>query len=543
MTESPGGGTSDSAPPGVEEVDRGSGKRRRIVFVAFVLTWSMLMAFVAQLLVTIEIRRWESGLETYARGVVAGLRNRLDANEAVLAGFSAFLQTVDESDLEAVTRYAAAVSAAYPHIYMMEVARRVPLSDRVAFEATLRKRWRPDFAIRNFSELTGQPAKRQMFLGETWPILFMYPALSEAAPLYGIALETVDYLSHTLALARKSSRPVVSPVFTMYEGASAFILLQEVNRQQKYANPAQAAFFGDSMTALLLIRTSQLSALAEGGSAAGQIQVLATMHSAAESEGRVFEMRVEKAGGLERIVLPRLALRIDVGNATQPIRLDFEQQLRFSDVLTPTTMIVMALFLGILVGVPVLAFRHFGAQEHAALAHRQSAYLATHDALSQLPNRYLFADRFERARSLWQRNGSLLAVLLVDLDDFKQINERFGHAVGDHVLRTCARRLIAGLRACDTVARQGGDEFIVLLEVVSAVDDACLIAEKIRAGIAVPIETSAGEVAITCSVGVAVCPAHGTSFDALHRAADQAMYAAKRQGRNQVSAFQHLHVV
>lgn len=543
MTESPGGSPSGSAPPGAEEAAWGSGKRRRVVFVAFLVTWVMLMTFVAQLLVTIEIRRWESGLEAYARSVVSGLRYRLDANEAVLAGFSAFLQAVDESDLEAVTRYAAAVSAAYPHIYMMEVARRVPLSDRAAFEATLRKGWRPDFAIRNFSELTGQPARRQMFLGETWPILFMYPALSEAEPLYGIALETVDYLSHTLALARKSSRPVVSPVFTMYEGATAFILLQEVNRQQKYTNPVRAAFFGDTMTALLLIRTSQLRVLAEGGSAAGHIQVLATMHSAAEPEGLVFEVPVEEASGLERIVLPRLALKIDVGNATQPIRLAIEQQLRFSDVLTPAAMIVMVLFFGILVGVPVLAFRHFGALERAAIAYRQSAYLATHDALSELPNRYLFADRFERARSLWQRNGSLLAVLLVDLDNFKQINDRFGHEVGDQVLRACARRLTAGLRACDTVARQGGDEFIVLLEVVSAVDDACLTAEKIRAGIAVPIETSAGELTITCSVGVAVCPAHGTSLDALHRAADQAMYAAKQQGRNQVSVFQHLHAV
>lgn len=501
----------------------------------------MLMTFVAQLLTTIEMRRWESALEAYAGGVVSGLRNRLDANEAVLAGFSAFLQAVDESDLEAVTRYAAAISAAYPHIYMLEVARRVSLADRDAFTSTLRKGWRPDFAIGNFSELTGQPGKHQKFLGETWPILFMYPALSEAEPLYGIVLETVDYLSHTLAYASRSTRPVVSPVFTMYEGRTAFILLQEVQRQKKHANPVQSAIFGDTMAAMLLIGTAQLKAVAAVGDAAGHIQVRATMRSAANPEGLVFEVPVAEAGRLERMVLPQLALKIDVGNATQPMRLVFAQQLRFSDVLTPASLLVMALLAGIFIGVPVLVFRHFGALEHAAMAHRQSAYLATHDALSQLPNRYLFADRFERALSLSQRNASLLAVLLVDLDGFKQINDRFGHEVGDQVLCACARRLASGLRASDTVARHGGDEFIVLLEAVPGVDDARLIAEKLRVGITMPIETSAGAVSVSCSVGVAVCPAHGSSLAALYRAADQAMYAAKRQGRNQVSVFQRLH--
>ncbi len=542
MTEFPSGGHSDSALPGAEAATWGNRKRRRLVFATFLVTWVVLMAFVAQMLATIELRRWESGLDDYARSVVAGLRNRLDANEAVLAGFSAFLQAVDESDLEAVNRYAAAVSAAYPHIYMMEVARRVRLSEREAFEASLRKSWRPDFAIRSFSALTGQPAKRQVFLGETWPILFMYPALPESEPLYGVALETVYYLSHTLAFARKSSHPVVSPVFTMYEGATAFILLQEVSRQRNQTNPVQAAFFGDTMTAMLLIRTAQLRAMAAVSNATGQIEIRATMRSAAEPEGLVFERLVEEAGWLERVMLPRLELKLNVGNATQPMHLSFVQQLRFSDVLTPEAVIVMALFLGILVGVPVLAHRHFSTLERAAIAYQQSAYLATHDALSELPNRYLFADRFRRALLQWQRNSTPLAILLVDLDDFKAVNDYFGHEIGDQVLRTCARRLVAGLRACDTVARQGGDEFIVLLEVVTSAEDACLIAEKIRAGITLPIETSAGAVAITCSIGVAVCPAHGNTLEALRRAADQAMYAAKRAGRNQVSVFQHLHV-
>ena len=119
--------------------------------------------------------------------------------------------------------------------------------------------------IKDFPVLAHQPRKQQPETTDTWPILFMYPALPEAKGIYGLRLETVDYLFHTLAHAKGNARPVVSPVFSMYEGGKSFILLQEVNRPEQFARGERANLFGDTMTALLLIRTDRLLSLSASG--------------------------------------------------------------------------------------------------------------------------------------------------------------------------------------------------------------------------------------------------------------------------------------
>ena len=117
---------------------------------------------------------------------------------------------------------------------------------------------------------------------------------------------------------------------------------------------------------------------------------------------------------------------------------------------------------------PVVLIRHFKSIERAEVELERSAYLATHDVLTQLPNRYLFADRFDQALSNWTSSGTAFAVLLIDLDHFKEINDKHGHEVGDLVLTAVANRMLQVTRFCDTVARYGGDEFVILINPESA---------------------------------------------------------------------------
>ena len=512
-------------------------------FALFFVVWLVLMTFTAHFLTRMEIQRLEAGLEDHAQHVAAGIGNKLDANEAVLAGFAALLLAVDESDADAVTRYAAAISSTYPHIYMLEVARRVPLAEQAAFEGLLKKTWRPDFAIKDFPSLTHQGFRQQADTTETWPILFMYPALPEASSIYGLRLETVDYLFHTLALARRNARPVVSPVFSMYEGGNAYILLQEVNRPEHSAKAGTANFFGDTMTALLLIKTNSLLNASLAREPAPHIRLTAQLRSSAVPDSQVFDRPAMPARWLESKLLPTLRKQFVIGNDSQPMTLKFEQQIRWSDLLTQENIAILGLYLTTLLAVPVLMFKRFRSAEQASDAHERSAYLATHDVLTDLPNRYLFADRFDMASQLWERAANPFALLLIDLDLFKDINDTHGHEIGDQVLKTSAKRMVGALRSCDTVARHGGDEFTALLETVSSIEDAIMIAEKIRTSLAEPIETSKGSLHVSCSVGVAVCPNHGHTLDALRAAADQAMYEAKKTGRDAVRTFQQLHAV
>jgi diguanylate cyclase (GGDEF)-like protein len=164
-------------------------------------------------------------------------------------------------------------------------------------------------------------------------------------------------------------------------------------------------------------------------------------------------------------------------------------------------------------------------------------HLAHHDPLTQLPNRTLFFDRLRQAIARARRQGTAFAVLLVDLDRFKPVNDAWGHPVGDLVLQEVARRLQDNVRASDTVGRIGGDEFVALLPDIEGPDAAVAVARKIREAMARPIEAQGHVATIDCSIGIALHPRHGDDEISLVNHADRAMYAAKREGGGRVAVF------
>jgi diguanylate cyclase (GGDEF)-like protein len=160
---------------------------------------------------------------------------------------------------------------------------------------------------------------------------------------------------------------------------------------------------------------------------------------------------------------------------------------------------------------------------------------AYHDPLTALPNQRLLADRLDRALAHASRTGQRFALLYLDLDRLKDINDTFGHSVGDAVLQRVARRLQDTVRTEDTVARVGGDEFVVLLPRAGGSHEIVVVAEKIRVALAEPVECDGRPFEVTVSIGVAVFPTNGICADELLRAADEAMYDAKKTGRNGVA--------
>jgi diguanylate cyclase (GGDEF)-like protein/PAS domain S-box-containing protein len=167
----------------------------------------------------------------------------------------------------------------------------------------------------------------------------------------------------------------------------------------------------------------------------------------------------------------------------------------------------------------------------------QMLHLAEHDALTELPNRLLLSDRLARSIALSRRYGRRLAVLFIDCDKFKHINDTLGHAIGDQVLKSIARRLTACVRESDTVSRHGGDEFLVLLSEVDHADDAGLIADKIVQSVSEPHFIEGHELQLTVSVGISLYPEDGQDAQSLIHNADSAMYHAKGSGRNRVGFY------
>ncbi|MEO5344769.1 MAG: diguanylate cyclase [Magnetococcus sp. YQC-9] len=178
-----------------------------------------------------------------------------------------------------------------------------------------------------------------------------------------------------------------------------------------------------------------------------------------------------------------------------------------------------------------VAFTLAGILERKRLEERMQ-HMAHHDLLTALPNRVLFGEHLGYALAQATRGQGPLAVMLIDLDRFKQVNDTLGHAAGDQVLVTSTQRIRDCLRASDMVARMGGDEFAVILSDLADPSAAGRVAEKIVQSVSQPIRVAGEEVTVGASIGIALFPAHGRDGDALMASADMAMYGVKERGRN-----------
>jgi diguanylate cyclase (GGDEF)-like protein len=180
------------------------------------------------------------------------------------------------------------------------------------------------------------------------------------------------------------------------------------------------------------------------------------------------------------------------------------------------------------------------ALRHAIDRHRiqvETAYIAQHDAVTNLPNRLVLNDRISQAISLARRRTAATAVMFVDLDRFKHINDSLGHAVGDQLLQSVSTRLVTCVRGSDTVSRQGGDEFVILLSEIANPDDAAKCARKILLSLSSPHFIAGQELHIDGSIGISICPSDGADAETLIKNADMAMYHAKEIGRNNFQFF------
>ena len=183
--------------------------------------------------------------------------------------------------------------------------------------------------------------------------------------------------------------------------------------------------------------------------------------------------------------------------------------------------------------IEILVERNAGLQHELIELTRQEAqarHLAYHDGLTGLPNRSLLRDRFHQAMSQAERHHNPLALLMLDLNEFKRVNDQLGHASGDKVLQTVARRLTKGIRGADTACRYGGDEFVIMLAEIDSPHSTATFAMEIGERLSEPYIIDGHEIQMTASVGVAVYPNDGQTFDDLMKQADIAMYRAKGTG-------------
>ena len=178
------------------------------------------------------------------------------------------------------------------------------------------------------------------------------------------------------------------------------------------------------------------------------------------------------------------------------------------------------------------------AREELLVLNRKLEQQATHDMLTGLPNRRLFIDRLEQAVAHARRFGGRVGMMFIDLDGFKEINDRFGHQAGDEALVQIGRRIKSLLREVDSAARLGGDEFGIVLPDIARIEDAVLVGEKVLAEVSRPFTVGRASCTLGASIGITTFPDHGETADALISYSDAAMYRVKQHGKGGVSVFQ-----
>ena len=505
---------------------RGSLPGRLLIALAI---WLLATAGAGTAVIRSSLSDAELDFAEYGEHFHAQLRDKLRANEAVLYGFASFLGAVSTDDPRLVTPYARSMLERYPHIYMLEVVRRVPRAEVPGFLQGMRRIVGRDFDIRRFDYSERQWQRRDI-KDAYYPIVLAEPDVPQARDILGLDIDSLTGLRGALLRSEKRGVPAASEPFRLVEGDNAYVMFR----------PAPAPGGGGNRTtgaagltyALLVIRAGDLfppdrerspfirhTAYMNVGSGDAAPQIL--YDQPASSRIRVGEN-----------FFPALRIERNIDGVSQPITLVLERRLGLGDISSGAAgLAALASILSL-----ALMLAYIGARERQERSREEAQqameHLALHDALTGLPNRFLMLGRLAQALSAAQRHGTRLAVLFLDLDGFKPINDRHGHHIGDEVLKIVATRLRDCVRDCDTVARHGGDEFLVALTDMRGTDDAAAVAVKVLAAVARPVDIGTLTLRVTTSIGIALYPDVASDGEALIRAADAAMYEAKAEGRH-----------
>jgi diguanylate cyclase (GGDEF)-like protein len=381
-------------------------------------------------------------------------------------------------------------------------------------------------------------AMSQVFLKELWPHSPVFFAESDGSGIEAInaAVETILLREKVIALIKNSEILVVN--FYSRDGRSVFSSNENKASENHPNHPGFISALGGTPASTLLLRSdnddlekprfsvdvfcSQFP-VRDDGAVSGVIELCQNVTPFVNNLNQVL-IEVMSVGALVMLALYLLQLIVvryaqTILHTQETALIDANRELDFRvDERTHELATINCQLEG-----EMLERRH---------AETQLEHLAHHDPLTGLPNRLLFTEQLQRSLSNAQRHQKQLAVLFIDLDRFKEVNDTLGHAVGDELLVEVGQRLSGQLRGGDLLARLGGDEFVCILESIETPDEASSVAEKLIARVARPAHVRSHELNVSASVGISVYPADGENLDDLLRAADTAMYQAKRHGRN-----------
>lgn len=498
-------------------------------YVISLALWLSLCLGMAVMVVVLNIRDAEKDLVQYGNAYSDHLDKEMVSSETVLKGFSALFGAVGSMDQDQATRYARQVIEANPHIFALEVVQAVAKNHLAEFTAKKIRDGIPDFAVKSFSydaDRKWQAPKEKPFY---YPIVFMEPMSGGSEDVLGLDMDSVPFLQRAMSESLRRRTPVSSHPFKLIEGPLAYIVFSSIPQVFPHGDSLPALSTHDKLVVAMVIDAARLAEpkqfpIFDGG-------VVLVHHQdfrPGDPRGQLLMASGPARSFIETAIFPAFTYKKALATSGESFSLVVKRQLGWSDL--SRNLLALIILLTILSSMILIKYLRAHQQGRILQIENQNRLwqLANHDSLTGLPNRLLLLDRLEQLLARMRRQEKRMAVLFLDLDEFKQVNDTYGHEVGDQLLKLVAERLRAAVREVDTVARMCGDEFIVLIEDMEDRATSEAMSRKIQQKLSEGFLVSSQLVRVRASIGIAIFPEDGERPEELIKQADTKMYADKQ---------------
>lgn len=486
--------------------------------------WILLCLSAVATLVVLNLRDLKKDFIQYSEAYSDHLDKKMISSETILKGFSALFGAIGNTAPETVSRYVKNVIETNNQIFSLEIVQKIPKEQIETFVASKRRDGIPNFTIKSFSfdsDRKWQPITDKPFY---YPIVFMEPLPNGSQYILGLDMESVPFLKQAMMESFVRHTPIATRPFRLVEGNLAYVVFCPIPSLDKLAVD-------------MVIDAAKLAEPARFPITDGWSVVI--HHKDFKSDdpkGQLFAKTSKARSSLETALFPIFTYKRQLATNGEPFTFVMTRQAGWGDLSLGLLVLMLCLsfasclmLVGYLHGVQRSRFQHLK-------NHKHMWKLANYDALTNIPNRMLLTDRLNQALAVSERSEQYGALIFLDIDNFKALNDSRGHDTGDKLLIEVAKRLQDCIRDIDTVARFGGDEFVVILSELGngyaeAADAASMVAEKIRTTLENPYNFQEYEYRTTVSMGVSIFFGNQQSISDLLKSADTAMYKTKMAAR------------
>ncbi|AXE29890.1 sensor domain-containing diguanylate cyclase [Chromobacterium phragmitis] len=497
----------------------------RLVYAGCLVLWLILSALAALSIASRSLLGAEQQFNSQLQQLTEQLKQRLLTNETILDSYATFSSVDHRGDGRQNHPFVSQLLRRYPQITSLARVERVPAGQAATYSHALQLDYGLAYRLRGFDEKRPLPKQEAYF-----PLTRAEPPSQANLRLVGRDIWQQPQLREALQENINSGRTALSRQLRLPpQGDPGYALLRSVDDHQN----DQLIGLLPQHFAMLFIRADSLLPTDIALPPGMEINLRHRDDPLQPQSGISLRLGDAHPGALEKLLFPRLETSQLLGGASQPLRLTLSWQQGWAQIGWFEWAVWLSLSLLLGLGLGLAGFSFVRSSDNRRQREQQLFHLANHDRLTGLANRNLFYDRLQHAITRLDRSGKRLGLLFLDLDRFKPVNDTYGHVVGDRVLQLIAARIRDVVRNEDTVARIGGDEFVILMEDIESNREADKVAARLKQAIQMPYQVDHHRVLVGVSIGIAYYPEDGLLIDELLAVADRKMYGNKQSPSRQ----------